>query len=162
MGAALGYGAAYVHYGQVNQAGPSPVGASEETGAAARASRRPGPSGKGLADPSRATLAEAIANLPAPELGKREGVVRGRVRTRQGKPLAGVLIKAKPLYRRGERASTSSDDESLDERLQRTVARTRWEKALATQTRSEDDGTYALTDLAEADYRLSAKLEGCS
>ncbi|MFC1705766.1 carboxypeptidase-like regulatory domain-containing protein, partial [Planctomycetota bacterium] len=114
---------------------------------------------------SKPTLAAVLASIPVADYGPRDGQITGRVLTIAGEPVAGALITAEP---RGEPdiagASSAKQDDAgtfaVLEAARASLAWYRWHHALASRTTTGPDGTYALSGLAAAPYRLRAEARG--
>jgi hypothetical protein len=105
-------------------------------------------------------LARALAALPTPEPRRGDGRIEGTVRTTDDRPLAGVRVRAMlpPDFERPRR------DEWEKPRLEDEVRwYVRWKReqwANTIETTSDPAGAFALTGLADAEYRLSAHMPG--
>lgn len=93
------------------------------------------------------------APVAKPEPIQHDGQISGRVLTADGKPLAGVQIRATPMTEDGLTGATPEQE-------LRALAEAR---LLARAAASEDDGSFALTEIDPArHYSLEARLDGWS
>jgi len=106
-----------------------------------------------------------VAALPPFEDRSGAGVITGTVRTEDGRPLAGVPVRADPLPQpippeRYTWVPEPQTDEELIRNLRFIATRHRQKLAERTETTTGEDGAFRLTGLVEVPHRVLAMLEG--
>ena len=84
-------------------------------------------------------LTEILRDLPAPAVPVGTGTIAGLVRTKDGRPLAGVLVRA-TLQRPGggpQRTTGAPQDESVEAQVTRFIERVQWERGSRRETKSQ-------------------------
>jgi|GEM_PF-6513188 len=114
--------------------------------------------------PPRDATAALAAAVEALELAVPEGRGRitGRVRTKDGAPLAGAVVRGwtprdVPSTRRSDGAPPLL---SVVEGFRAAALHAKWTAATQRETRSDADGSYALSELVDAEYYVSAWAKG--
>ena len=108
-----------------------------------------------------------IAAISATKVRRGDGVITGTIRTRAGRPLAGVEIRAKakpepwpPGRPPPEWLIDQQTDEDLLKYLRMVVRGHRRRRAEQRDARSGADGTFRLTGLADCSYYVETALDG--
>lgn len=89
--------------------------------------------------------------------------ITGRVLDRDGRPLAGALVRAwvpEPLSVLMPSQGRAAPQPSVDERVHDAAARAAWTAATVREDVSDADGQFELIDLADATHWISAWEEG--
>jgi hypothetical protein len=136
---------------------PSAPGAPKQAPAAPRAA--PDASAPRAAEsPVASALASVEVTLPA----RAEGTITGNVRTKDGTPLAGAVVratvyrKAAENYRRGRVPPRPQETELVRSQLEWA----KWHVATLREAVTDASGAYTLAELWDADHSVSAFAEG--
>jgi RNA polymerase sigma-70 factor (ECF subfamily) len=111
----------------------------------------------------RPSLSAAIDEIPVELPPRGHGVITGRVRTKDGAPFAGAVVRAwpprtPPRYARGGVPPLPSVEESV----RSAAIDAKWRAATTREAVSGADGSYALTGLVDSAHYLGAWAEGHS
>lgn len=145
--------------------GPERAGAGSTATATATASATgasPQPSAS-TSTAARSPIAELLSAAPPPEPVRGTGKIAGRVRTANGKPLAGVKVEALPHGDPTPAAAadeTKDPDAALEASIRKLVAEHQRAKALKREAVTNEAGEYAFSDLARRPHTVTAKLDG--
>jgi len=110
-------------------------------------------------DKGFASLEEALHAIPVPDTDEGLGVIKGRVRTPSGKPVAGVKITINQRWD-GRHKHTGSSEKGLEKKVQDVVRRHYWNKRSSKKGQSDENGEYEIGGLAESQFRVNAELKG--
>ena len=131
--------------------GPRPVAEPEPTVEAPRAA------------PPR-SLRAVLDQIPAPEVPRGEGTIRGHVRMEGGEPVANALVVARPTsggpLRKYRRGLAAPDEQEVDEWVRDLVTRRKWRDAARHDARTDAAGAYAITGATDAKHSVSAYSAG--
>jgi hypothetical protein len=151
-GIALGYVFGDIEAGPGRSAsGPRPVVGPEPSVAAPRVAPPP-------------SLRAVLDRIPAPEVPRGEGTIRGYVRMEGGEPVADALVVARPTsggprrkYRRG---LAGPDEQEVDKWVYDLVARRKGRDAARREARTDTAGAYEITGVTDAKHSVSAFAAG--
>ena len=107
----------------------------------------------------RTELSKAIAAIAAEELSTATGTITGRVVTEEDAAVANVLVRAEgsgesPAMRKSRRGHTG--DWTIEDEVVDVISRRRFQDVTRCETRTGQDGRFALTVLREYTYSVSA------
>ena len=116
------------------------------------------------ADRPRTKLTEALDDMPAPQFPVGKGRITGTVKTDDGKPLRGVLVRATPRWRGSGRPYWqwlgAPREDSLEETVRRTVERYHRNRGTRRDAVTAADGSYTIEGLVGSEkYNVQAYLE---
>jgi hypothetical protein len=161
LGVAIGLAAGWLRFA----APPAPaVAAPEDTPRTEET--RAAPVSEPVVAPERskqsppATLAEILATIPFEGPPPVEGKITGKVETEDGRPLAGVLVRARPVDAPSKDEDESDEEPDLEEVVRRAVVRHRWSTAGLREARTDASGSYALDRLRGSGFHVEATHDG--
>ncbi|MHC4860236.1 MAG: hypothetical protein ACYTDY_09120, partial [Planctomycetota bacterium] len=136
---------------------------SPQPGRAGSRAPRPAPlEGPSPADPD---LARALSRLHVPEAAWESGRIAVLVRTEEGEPLPGVLVRAAPVretYEDPVRSGRVPVDPPVEDLVRELAVETRLARAERVEAVTGADGACELVGLADLPYDVAAYLEGWS
>jgi len=132
---------------------------SRETAEATKPPPRRPPQPRHPADPTpssapadASSLARLIADVPVDLPPRGTGVVSGHATTADGRPLAGVVVRAVAKHD----VAPPKSDASVEEAVRAAVVEAKWRAATTRQATSDATGAYALTGLSDVPYSVEA------
>ena len=117
------------------------------------------------ADRPRTKLTEALDDMPVRKFPVGKGTITGTVKTDDGKPLRGVLMRAVQRWRRSgrsyRRGQAMRPEETLEERVRRTVEYYHRRRGTRRDAATAADGSYTIEGMLDSEkYTVQAHLEG--
>ncbi|MHC4860889.1 MAG: carboxypeptidase-like regulatory domain-containing protein, partial [Planctomycetota bacterium] len=160
--AALAAGAVgYLAGSADDESAPDLIGGEREAPEAPRETPKPlppAPSG------GFKSLADALASISAPDVEAGEGMITGTVKNHTGEPMADVLVRAERTPDSGRPAWQSSgappEEKDLVDDVREYVEKRLERESLRRETRTGEDGRYALTGLADKNHTVTAYKKG--
>jgi hypothetical protein len=135
---------------------PGPVSSAPPAGVPGKptSARRP------PADPGIPELRRLLESVPVPEAAG-TGRIFGRVVTPELHPVAGVLIRAMANRLPGhDDAGTAAGDRDLEAEIRDVVRLHRWQAVTRRETKTDAQGRYGFTGLADCTYCIRASCHG--
>jgi RNA polymerase sigma factor (sigma-70 family) len=127
--------------------------------------RRPQPSRHAATAPATnaqtgaPSLAQAIAETPVDLPSRAAAPIGGRVRTQDGKALAGVVVRA-VARRAPANPSRAAWNPPLEETVRAAVVEAKWRAATSRETKTDAAGEFRFADVFDAPYAVEAVADG--
>ncbi|MHC4598839.1 MAG: carboxypeptidase-like regulatory domain-containing protein [Planctomycetota bacterium] len=143
-------------------AGGGATGPAPETGETAG----PPAAGDGDAGGKPSPFQDAIRSVPLTDVGTGEGRITGRVETPDGAPVAGVVVRAGPVFSREDRSPRwrkgdgPPPERDLEAEIRKLIRQHKFGKAARREAVTNADGSYVLAGLGDGKYWIQAFKKG--
>jgi len=112
----------------------------------------------------RGSLQEALDAIEVPSWSPGRGTITGVIRTDEGEPVSGVLVRAERIASSRSSGSLHRNDHQeerpLEDRVRELVLKLKREEASGVETLTGDDGRYVLSGISDDRHRMHATRAG--